>query len=82
MWVLEIKSINDLTTAPLSPPSLSPGASSLPAPAGQPLAAFVRVLESSKVAKARLEPLSKELGSKWNRDRKAWPSEVSRATCL
>lgn len=42
MWLLEIKSVNDLTIAQLSLLSLSPGASSIPelAPALLPAVSF------------------------------------------
>lgn len=65
MWVLEIKSINDLTTAQLSPPLLSPEASSIPVLPPSLPSAFVKVLERKWLTKASVSKVLEAL--KWKR---------------
>lgn len=79
MWVLEIKSINDLTTAQLSLLSLSPGASSIPVLALLSLpSAFVKVLVSNEVADWGISLQgSKHLPLQWNqRGEEGFPSRL------
>lgn len=79
MWVLEIKSINDLTTTQLSPlvslpwGQLHSCARSLSAPCRQLLLRFWRVTKWLTKALGLSPSSSKAL--KWRDSREAWPSE-------